>query len=295
MASDETTGGTSLQRAALVLSTLGHSAARRITAGMSPEQRRALRAEQRRLERLPGPERRRMLESVTQACRASGESRISPPDPPTPDPPTLPAALAPTAASSPGVGEDTDLIPCHSLRDAPFSYLRDADAGLVARVLRDEPAAIIALVAIHAPAGASEEALAMLPPELSQAVALSIAEVGEPSPGALRCVSDGLGDEVRALAEEGHRKRQGVRAMVRALSAAGDETIVGSLTALTQRDPELAAEVARELDLPPMDAPGRAPIDPAGADAQQRPLLPNADAEWARFPDGLVPAAGVVG
>ncbi len=251
-----------LRRAAVLLSALGPAASQEIAGALSPEQQRALGQAGESLTDISAEERRCALRSFAAACQ-SASAVTTPADP-------VPSGRAPRDRHR-APGEETDRIPCQRPLDPPFQFLEDANPALIAACLADETPEIVALVAASTREWIAHGILSELPAEFGGQVAVAIADLSrKPVPGALRCLSDGLREELCARREQMLRRREAALTIARALDHADPEATGGLLDALRQRDPALAREVALEIGLSaepaeptPDDA---APAEPAQAD-----------------------------
>ncbi len=252
---------TTASRAAAIISALGPDALSRLSGSLGPEERRALSKVAEQGAHLSSEERRRLLASFTASVREADSQ-------PAPEERSTPATRGRgdrAVIQQPSVSQPPD-------PPNPFAFLDGVDGAVLARALGGENPAIIALVATLAPSDASQALLSSLPAATRHEVALAIADLGRPCPGVVSCLSKALLQQVSSLQAEAGRRRSGVQTVVRALSVAGEDVLRESLAALRVKNPELAEDVIRELELVAWHGASPVADDPVQFDTPAIPL-----------------------
>lgn len=132
-------------------------------------------------------------------------------------------------------------------RPRPFDFLRQTDPSQLASFLQEEQPQTIALVLAHLPYGQAATVLKSLPPGLGSEVALRLAAMDRTSPEVVDAVEAALQQRISGFIIPDSARVGGAEFMAKVLSQADRSTEREIISALEQRDPELAVEVRRLL------------------------------------------------
>lgn len=129
----------------------------------------------------------------------------------------------------------------------PFDFLRQTDATQLATFLQEENPQTIALVLAHLPHILAANVLKVLPVEVSSEVALRLAAMDRAAPETIDAVEGALQQRMGGFIIPESARIGGAEFMAKVLSHADRGTEKEILTALEQRDVDLATEVRRLL------------------------------------------------
>ncbi len=129
----------------------------------------------------------------------------------------------------------------------PSDWLQHTDPGQLARWLQNEQPQTIALVVAQLPPPRAALVLGTLDPELRSRVTFKIAKMESASPEIVRGIEDTLRQKLSGLNSEELRAVSGIQTLVDILNS-GDRSLERSLLdSVTEKDPTLADEIKRKL------------------------------------------------
>ena len=129
----------------------------------------------------------------------------------------------------------------------PFDFLRRTPPEQIAGFLEDEAPQIAALVVAHLAPTTASGVLARMPPERQGDIAFRIARMAETNPEVVRDVERGLRQKLANVLNQEFQAVGGVDAIAEMLNQAGRSTERTVLTAVADRDFELAEEIRQRL------------------------------------------------
>lgn len=132
-------------------------------------------------------------------------------------------------------------------RPRPFDFLRQTDAAQLATFLQDEHPQTIALVLAHLPHALAANVLKALPVETGSEVALRLAAMDRAAPEVIDAVEGALQQRMSGFIIPDSARIGGAEFMAKVLGHADRATEREILSALEQRDVDLATEVRRLL------------------------------------------------
>lgn len=132
-----------------------------------------------------------------------------------------------------------------SIRETPFSFLRNADPENLLAFILDEHPQTIALILSHLSPQQATEVLAGLPSERQIDVVRRIANMEQTNPEVIREVESGLESRLAAVVSQTLEKAGGVDAVAEILNLADRSTERGILESLEEEDPDLVEQIRR--------------------------------------------------
>ena len=132
-----------------------------------------------------------------------------------------------------------------SIRVSPFDSFRKVDPSQLASMLQQEHPQTIALVLSYLKPTQAAAVISCLPPDLQTEVGMRVATMDRTSPDVVREVETALESKLTNLPAQEFTAVGGVQALVAILNRSDRATERSILSALEERDPELAAQVKK--------------------------------------------------
>lgn len=132
-----------------------------------------------------------------------------------------------------------------SLQEVPFEFLKRADPGQICTFIQDEHPQTISLILAHLSPQVSSVVLSALPQEIRSDIVLRIARMDRTPPEIVREVERVLERKMASVFSQGFTFAGGVKEVAEILNNTDRATEKAIMTALEERDPELADEIAR--------------------------------------------------
>ena len=132
-----------------------------------------------------------------------------------------------------------------SLQEVPFEFLKRADPSQICTFIQDEHPQTIALILAHLSPTVASVVLSALPQEVRADVVLRIASMDRTPPEIVREVERVLERKMASVFSQGFTFAGGVKEVAEILNCIDRGTEKSIMADLSERDPELADEIAR--------------------------------------------------
>ncbi|MCC6486810.1 MAG: flagellar motor switch protein FliG [Candidatus Hydrogenedentes bacterium] len=132
-----------------------------------------------------------------------------------------------------------------SLQEVPFEFLKRADPSQICTFIQDEHPQTIALILAHLAPTVASVVLSALPQEIRADVVLRIASMDRTPPEIVREVERVLERKMASVFSQGFTFAGGVKEVAEILNCIDRGTEKSIMADLSERDPELADEIAR--------------------------------------------------
>lgn len=227
-----------IQKAAVVLVSLGTETSARIMKHLSDEEVERLAFSIAEFPRVPVEVREEILEEFARMCAARGyiaEGGIAYAKE------ILEKAFGPQKAA-----ETMEKLTAY-YRMQPFSFARNTDPGQLLNFIQGEHPQTIALIMAHLDAEQAAAILSSLPPEDQTEVAMRIAQMETTSPEVLEEVERLLETRISSLMTRTYTSPGGIKSAVDILNHVDRTTEKTILDTLSIDDPELAEEIRKRM------------------------------------------------
>ncbi|MGI5901182.1 MAG: flagellar motor switch protein FliG [Desulfitobacteriia bacterium] len=134
-----------------------------------------------------------------------------------------------------------------SLKMRPFDIVRRTDPKQLFSFIQGEHPQTIALIMTHLPPDKAATILSSLPPELQSDVTKRIATMGRTSPEILKEIEKVLETKLSALASADYTSTGGIQSAVDMLNRADPGTLKLVMDVLEMEDPDLAEEIKKQM------------------------------------------------
>lgn len=135
-------------------------------------------------------------------------------------------------------------------KNAPFSYLEEMDAEVLAGMIQGEHPQTIALIIVHLRAQVAGDILKKLPKDVQSAVARRVAEIGKVPVEVVHEIDDALQISLMERGgSKGNKDLGGAASIASILNEVDRETEESVLSTIEEEKPELAEEIRQHMFL----------------------------------------------